>query len=410
MRALSRTIAALLLTLWAGLAGAHKASDAYLRLERSGAESVALRWDIALRDLDALLALDADDDGAITWREVGAKRAEIERYATSRLHIAGCALRTDSDAAGAPLERRVDGTYFVLRLAGDCPRLASAQDLTLGYALFAELDPTHRGLLRTERGDGRAHLASLAPGAAAAHIDVGAATQVAATASPVQAAMPAAATPPAAPETVPAPAGAGARLVEDGARHILGGADHLLFLVCLLLPAVLRRAPDGRWRPVERWRDALRPVLWTVTMFTVAHSITLGLAAAKLVSVSPRVIEPAIALTIALAAWDNLRPLIGARRHGFTFAFGLIHGFGFAEVLAELELPPAEFMSALLRFNIGVELGQLLVVLPLLALLLALRGRRVYASALLPTGSTLALVAAAGWFVERVFDLGFMPI
>lgn len=408
MRVWNRTFAALLLALWAGLAGAHKASDAYLRLERSGAAAIALRWDIALRDLDALLALDGDDDGAITWREVGAKRAEIERYAASRLHIAGCALRPAADAAGAPLERRVDGTYLVLRLAGDCPRLASAQDLALGYALFAELDPTHRGLLRTERGDGRVHVASLVPGAAATHIDIGAAPPVAAlalpgSASPAPMPMPAAVAPPVA-------AAAETQLLLDGLRHILGGADHLLFLACLLLPAVLRRAPDGRWRPVERWQDALRPMLWTVTMFTIAHSITLGLAAARLVSVSPRVIEPAIALTIALAAWDNLRPLFGARRHGFTFAFGLIHGFGFAEVLAELELPPAEFMSALLRFNIGVELGQLLVVLPLLTLLLALRGRRVYARALVPTGSALALAAAGGWFVERVFDLGFMPI
>lgn len=406
MRALTRTLAALLLALWGGLAGAHKASDAYLRIERSDAWSIALRWDIALRDLDALLALDADDDGAITWREVGARRAEIERYAVSRLRLDGCALHLDADAPGAPLERRVDGTYFVLRLSGDCPRLAAAQDLTLGYALFAELDPTHRGLLRAERGDGRVQVVSLAPGGTAAKVDIGAARPVEATeaAAAAPASMSTANAPPSA-----APA-ADEQLLLDGLRHILGGADHLLFLACLLLPAVLRRAPDGRWRPVERWRDALRPVLWTVTMFTVAHSLTLGLAAARLVSMSPRVIEPAIALTIALAAWDNLRPLFGARRHGFTFAFGLIHGFGFAEVLAELELPPAEFIGALLRFNLGVELGQLLVVLPLLALLLALRGRRVYARALLPAGSALALVAAAGWFVERVFDLGFMPL
>jgi len=176
---------------------------------------------------------------------------------------------------------------------------------------------------------------------------------------------------------------------------------------------VLTRSPKNGWQPVPRWQDAARPVLITVTMFTLAHSVTLGLAAARLVTLSPRLVEPAIALTIALAALDNLRPLLGQRpnyRYAFTFLFGLIHGFGFADVLAEMDLPRADFMAALLKFNIGVALGQLTVVAPLLAILFALRRWPVYAKALLPVGSIAALAVAMGWFFERVLDLGFMPV
>ena len=130
-------------------------------------------------------------------------------------------------------------------------------------------------------------------------------------------------------------------------------------------------------------------------------------------TLSPRLIEPAIAVTIALAALDNLRPLLGQRpnyRYAFTFLFGLIHGFGFADVLAEMDLPRGDFMAALLKFNLGVELGQLVIVLPLLALLFAVRRWPVYAQRLLPAGSVAALLVAVGWFVERVLDLGFMPV
>ena len=144
-------------------------------------------------------------------------------------------------------------------------------------------------------------------------------------------------------------------------RHILSGYDHVLFLLCLLLPAVMRRTPAG-WQPVERLAQAVWPVVGIVTAFTVAHSITLALAALKLVSLPSAFIEPAIAVTIVLAALDNVRPMFPVRRVVVTFFFGLIHGFGFAGVLAELDLPRADFAWALLQFNLGLEAGQLVIV------------------------------------------------
>ena len=175
----------------------------------------------------------------------------------------------------------------------------------------------------------------------------------------------------------PTPAGTGAapsrwEFLGEGIRHILGGYDHVLFLLCLLLPAVMRRTAEG-WRPVGRLSQAILPVVGIVSAFTIAHSITLTLAALKLVSLPSSFIEPAIAVTIVLAALDNIWPIFPVRRIVVTFLFGLIHGFGFASVLAELNLPTADFAWALLQFNVGLELGQLMIVIVATAILFKLR-------------------------------------
>ena len=173
-------------------------------------------------------------------------------------------------------------------------------------------------------------------------------------------------------------------------RHILTGYDHVLFLLCLLLPSVMRRTPAG-WRPVERLSQAVLPVVGIVTAFTVAHSITLALAALKLVALPPAFIEPAIAVTIILAALDNVLPIFPVRRVVVTFCFGLIHGFGFANVLAELNLPRAAFAWALLQFNLGLEVGQLLIVAVVTTALFTLRRWRGYPRAVIGAGSLVAI-------------------
>lgn len=398
-RTVSRLVAALLLaSCWLALpAWAHKASDAYLQLHRSG-DALTLRWDIALRDLDAALDLDPNADRQLTWGEVKLRLADIEGYALTHLRLqqGRCTLKP---AAPAAVERRIDGAYLVLTLRGAC---ADAAALEVDYQLFREVDPTHRGLLRIDGGAGpEPSLRSLDP-----------------VAGPVTVAVPtvdgapsfAQSSPPSA--TGPA-VGSGAsttmEFFKDGVHHILIGYDHILFLICLLLPAVLVRTADG-WRPVQRWRDAVWPVVAMVTLFTVGHSVTLALASLKLVSVAPGLIEPAIALTIAVAAYDNLRPFLFGRRRLFAFLFGLVHGFGFASVLGELDLPTTGFVAALLQFNLGVEAGQLVIVAIAMAILLALRHWRHYPLALLRVGSGLALVIALVWFVERVFDWKLLPV
>jgi len=114
-------------------------------------------------------------------------------------------------------------------------------------------------------------------------------------------------------------------------------------------------------------------------------------------------------VTIVLAAIDNLWPIFRGRRATITFAFGLIHGFGFAGVLSELNLPPGAFAWALLRFNVGLELGQLMIVLLAVGLLYALRMDRRYPRWVIQGGSAAAIVVGVLWFVERTADLSLLP-
>ena len=197
--------------------------------------------------------------------------------------------------------------------------------------------------------------------------------------------------------------------LHEGIRHILTGYDHVLFLLCLLLPAVMRRTPEG-WRPVERLPQAVLPVVGIVSAFTVAHSITLALAALKIVSLSPAFIEPAIAITIILAALDNVWPIFPVRRVLVAFFFGLIHGFGFAGVLAELNLPTTAFAWALLEFNLGLELGQLFIVVSVTAVLFVMRQRPHYGLWVIRGGSFAAMVIGALWLVERTANVSLIPM
>ncbi|MEP7299669.1 MAG: HupE/UreJ family protein [Burkholderiales bacterium] len=364
-----RVLATLALLVFAAGAQAHKASDSYLQID-AGEQTLAVRWDIALRDLDVAIGLDADDDGRLTWGEVKAAWPRIEAYALPRLAIGGCPLRVSSTA----LESRNDGAYAVMFLASDCT-LATAPVIT--YSLLREVDPTHRGIAKVQRTGQPLVLTMLDPS------------------QPV------------------ASASGGARespgFVLEGMLHILGGYDHVLFLLCLLLPSVMRRTAEG-WRPVEKLAQAVWPVVGIVSAFTVAHSITLALAATKVVSLSPAFIEPAIAVTIILAALDNVWPIFPVRRVVVTFCFGLIHGFGFAAVLAELNLPTSAFALALLQFNVGLELGQLLIVISVTALLFLMRQRRRYRALVIRGGSYAAMAVGVLWLIERTANVSILPM
>ncbi len=366
----------------AGLARAHKSSDAYVHLAGGDASATTLRVDVALRDLDVALDLDTDGNAQLTWGEVRAAWPAMERYVLAHVQLEGCVL----NAGTRSLERRIDGVYAALQWQPDC-RPAGAPRIR--YSMLADIDPTHRGIARIEWAGSALAIRVLGPQAEAP-------TPGAATAPSAAASSPAVAEP------------AFMSLVREGMRHILTGYDHMLFLVCLLLPCVMRRTAHG-WQPVERWAQALWPVAGIVTAFTIAHSITLALAATQTFVLAPSIIEPAIAATIILTALDNVRPIFGGRRVAVAFGFGLIHGFGFAGVLNELQLPPTEFAWSLLQFNLGLELGQLLIVASVTALLFGLRRRTHYAQWFIRGGSVAVMAIGAIWLVERTANVSLMP-
>jgi hypothetical protein len=371
-------------------AHAHKASDAYLQL-KDAPGGIELRVDVALRDLDVLLDLDSSGDAQLSWGEVKAAWPAIDAQVLAGVQVAGCDLRV----ADRGLERRNDGAYAVLHLASGC---RPAGEVEIRYTLLRETDPTHRGILRVERAGAAAAVRVLDPSRPGA--TSGSVAQITR-----EAAAPSA--------DIQAPATA-AGFLQEGIHHIVTGYDHVLFLMCLLLPSVMRRERRSTgawaWKPVGNIGQALLPVAGIVTAFTVAHSITLGLAALKLVSLPASFIEPAIAITIVLAALDNLVPIFRGRRVLVTFLFGLIHGFGFAGVLGELNLPAGEFAWALLQFNLGIELGQLTIVLVAAAVLYLLRERRGYPVWAIRGGSMAAIAVGVLWFIERTADVSLLPL
>lgn len=392
-------------SMWSLSASAHKASDAYLHLQ-GGAGVTSLRIDVALRDLDVALDLDSDGDGKLTWLEVRSAWPLIERYLITRVDVAGCPLA----AIARVLERRVDGVYAALTLQSMCN---PSTPPVIRYGVMDDVDPTHRGIARIEWG-GKPHAlrvlvpeaVRVSPVVVATVPDPSADAQVLTEKGQV---APAATIDSQAVPSASTTSTAALQFVREGFRHILTGYDHVLFLICLLLPSVLRRTNEG-WQPVTRLKQALLPVIGIVTAFTVAHSMTLALAATGTITLSPTYIEPAIAVTIVLAALDNLWPVFRGRRVWVAFFFGLIHGFGFASVLAELNLPVGEFAWALFQFNLGLELGQVLIVTVVATLLFLLRARRVYTPVFLRGGSVLAMSIALVWFVERVANVSIIPL
>jgi hypothetical protein len=360
-----------LLLLVAGVAHAHKPSDSYLTLAVD-TQGLSGRWDIALRDLDDVLALDADGDRRLTWGEVRTQLPGIDRYVLERLAVAGddapCALRTLDHR----IDTHTDGAYLVVDLQAACAR--KPRTVTLSYSLLFDVDPTHRGLLKLSVGD-TTHAALFAPGSASARFD----TQSSAWRTLLG-------------------------YLRDGIGHIWTGYDHLLFLCSLLLPAVVVRR-SGRWEPSTGLRPVLIDVMRTVTAFTVAHSITLGLAAFGVVQLPSRFVESAIALSVLLAAINNVVCVVDRRRWLVALVFGLVHGFGFASVLSGLDLQDGDRVIALLGFNLGVEAGQLAIVFALLPALYALRETAFYRRAILTAGSCAIAALAAVWLVERSLDI-----
>ena len=377
MSGLWRIVGAVLLALSAlAPAQAHKPSDSYLTVTVQGGV-VAGRWDIALRDLDFAIGLDANGDGNITWGEVRAQHTAIAAYAAARLALAADGAACPIEIGAQAVDEHTDGAYTVMPLRFACPKAPS--ELTIQYTLFADIDPQHRGLLNLTV-NGATRTAIFGPQEARQSFKLSETSRW-------------------------------KQLLDygrEGVWHIWIGFDHILFLLSLLLPAVGVWVAC-RWRPVETFGQAFWDVLRIVTAFTVAHSITLSLATLGLVSLPSRLVESAIAASVVLAALNNVWPVFHGRRWIVAFAFGLIHGFGFASVLIDLGLPQGALALALLGFNLGVECGQLAIVAAFLPLAFMLRRSWFYRRAVLLGGSLLIVAVAATWLIERVFNLKLLP-
>ena len=193
-------------------------------------------------------------------------------------------------------------------------------------------------------------------------------------------------------------------MVESGAHHIAIGIDHILFILALLISSVMQR-DERRWQPVARFRSALLNVVKVVTLFTIAHTITLSLATLEIFTLPGRLVESVIALSIILVALDIIFPLFKQKIWLVVFTFGLFHGFGFASVLLDLGINGGYTFLTLFGFNLGVELGQLVIVLVAFPLLYLIRKIPYYARIAMPGGAAVLIIVAGYWFIERAFNV-----
>jgi hypothetical protein len=367
-RGLAPAACALLVLVTASPAAAHTLSDGYLDLAVDG-RAVTGRVDLAARDLHDALGLDADRDGRLRWREAEAAAERVRAYVTAHVALTSRAGACPLTAGALAAIDRADGVHVAVALAARCP--GPAEPLTVDYRAVFAVDARHTGLVHLRGPGGDAAAIVRAPGAI----------------------------------TLASADGTGVGgFVKAGVWHIWIGLDHVCFLLALLLPAVLHRTPrgtGGAWQPRARLAEVVREVLGIVTAFTLAHSITLALAALGWVSLPARLIETTIALSVAAAALNNLVRGVDAR-WAVAFVLGLVHGFGFSGALAGLGLPGRGLVTALLGFNLGVELGQTAIVAIVVPVAFALRATRLYRGLVIVASLAMAALALH-WSYLRAF-------
>jgi len=349
-------------------ADAHKASDAFVSLSLDGSK-VTGRVDVALRDLDLALGLDRDGDGSLTWGEVRARAADIEAYVIARLRLSSGGEACLAKASDLAIDTHSDGHYAVVGVTASCS--SAPEKLRVEYSLLFDQDALHRGIFRLESVGG-VETAVFSPDARAQELALDGSGRLTRFVT----------------------------FVREGVHHIGSGADHIAFLLALLLPAVLIGG-GVQWRPAPAFRPVLREVLRVVTAFTLAHSLTLSLAALGFVHVPTRLVESLIALSVLVCALVNLWPAAPRLGAVFAFGFGLVHGLGFASALSDLGSDAMTRLATLLGFNLGVELGQLAIVAAFLPFAFALRGSTLYRRGFVGLGSLAVAGLACVWIAER---------
>jgi hypothetical protein len=368
MNALRNLARLFVLLLAAPLAQAHIASNGFLTLNIEGSK-VSGAIELAIRDGELAVGLDHDGNGKVTWGELRSSQEALQIYVQGHLRLTGADGPCPLGFSPVEVNDRVDGSYLWLPIRAECG--SALKRLLIDYTLLDAEDPSHRGLL-TLVANGAAQTAVLGGGAATRQFELDHVSSWSAFAEYLRA----------------------------GVWHIWSGIDHLLFLLSLLLPAVLLRR-GNRWEAAPIAGPAFLNIVKVVTAFTLAHSITLSLAAFDVIRLPSRLTESVIAASIIIAALNNVFPRVTEGRWRIAFAFGLLHGFGFASVLAEMGLPQGARLISLVAFNLGVEAGQLAVVLAVMPLAYFLRATQFYRRGIMPWGSSAIACLALFWFVQR---------
>ncbi|NNF03811.1 MAG: HupE/UreJ family protein [Rhodothermales bacterium] len=381
------TVLGLMLLLWVpdALAKKHDRGQSYVYFRIHG-DSVVVRVEITAEHLNEALGLDlATGDGvpvdsvlAHAGRNLDAIRAFIAEQLTLRIP-GGAVLSTDfRDVAVLRVPRFGD----FLQLTYDVGGFEDLPDrFEVTYTAMFDVDNQHRNMVLVEHDwrsttfNNESNVAfTLKPSEPTGILDL--------TGSTVMSGF--------------------AGMIGFGIEHILIGFDHILFLLALILPSVLYWE-DRTWKPETRFRTAFINIVKIVTFFTLAHTITLSLAAMKVIVLPSILVESIIAASIAVAALHNLSPRFFRYEWLIAFVFGLFHGFGFAGLLEPLGLGREYTLLTLLGFNLGVEIGQVIIIAAVFPLLYMIRKWSMYRPLVLRAGSVALIAIAMFWFVERAF-------
>lgn len=378
-----RVVAVAVLTLlslhtWIGEAAAHRGDQTYLYLEIG--DTVAARLHMPFIDVEAALGIDLDaDDPGETRTRIQANRPALEAYAQSVVDFSG----PDGTLTMTPIGvDRVGERSDYVEVAFDVDGLSDLQAFDLRLEpFFDEIDDRDALLLISndlERGvidNESEHLLRFTPGNRTQRVDLGDTSQW---------------------TNFTASIGA-------GVDHIRTGPDHLLFLAALLVPSVL--IWRGAWVPARSFGSSLWRLTKILSMFTLAHSVTFTLAGiGALPSPGSKLTETVIALSIAAAALHTLRPVLAEREWLICLAFGLFHGFGFASLVAELEVSTSTQLISLLGRNVGIEIGQVVVAALVFPALYVLRVLPLYGRLLVISSIGLTAMSMS-WMIERIFEV-----
>jgi hypothetical protein len=359
-------------TLLSQAALAHSFSNSYLNLSVNQHDIVG-QLRLRIEDSLWLADLDQNHDQQLTWAELQAGTPALRQAVAAHLQLRSAGESCAMQLNALQLEQLNTGLYVVLPLQAHCAVIP--QQLSVQYDALMATDAAHRGIMNLQQGS-QVFTAVFSPNNTHSDFDMNTASNNLSLLA----------------------------MLQEGIWHIWTGYDHLLFLLALLLPLFLQQRPAPQHWQTPAAARVVKSVLWTVTAFTVAHSLTLLLSTLFDLRVASAKVETLIALSVALSGLNILFPIF--RSHAvIAFSFGLIHGLGFAGALRDLQLPTSAFVQSLLSFNLGVEAGQLTLVALLFPLMLYLRHKRYYQRLVQPLVALGIVGIGVAWAFERSMGL-----